>query len=176
MSRKYLNNAWLLPILKTGVGKSYVSRGNLNSLTTDATLLITLVSYIGALFHAYWDVFEFWINTLWLPPYCPAIACVLFKNCWYFLTLFTLWLLCDRYHNSKAPRNCLYASSTTTDTMPNYNTTSSIINLDSDYALVSVVIDDTTNCVRSYIALSRWNPSWLLFSVVPGDHMPRWTI
>ena len=44
--------------------------------------------------------------------------------------------------------NCLYASTNTTATMQNYNTTSSIKNLASDSALVYVVIDDTMNCVK----------------------------
>ena len=56
---QYLNKAWLLAGFKVGVSNSSVYRLNLNSWPTAAPLLITLVSSIGALFHAYWDVFCF---------------------------------------------------------------------------------------------------------------------
>ena len=85
---KYLNNAWLLSGFKVGVGNSYISIGNMISLPTAATLRITSVSSIGALFHVYWYVFSFRINESWLPLYCPEIACVLFRNRWYFSMLF----------------------------------------------------------------------------------------
>ena len=146
---------------------------------------ITLVSSIGELFHAYWYVFPFWKNTSWLTRYCPAISCVLFRNNWYFLTLSNLLLQRARGQNgiwrilhiySKAPWNRLYAYITNTSTMPNNNTTSSINNLASDSDLVSVVIDDTTNCVNSPIVLSRLHPSWLLCSDVTGDSMSTWII
>ena len=69
--------------------------------------------------------------------------------------------------------NRLSASTTTIVTMPNDNTTSSIINLASDYALVSVPIDDIMNCVKSHIFVTIWYPSWFLCSAVPGDHIYR---
>ena len=184
-SRKYLNTARLLSRFKVGIGNSSASRGNMNYLSTAATLCITLVSYIGALLHVYWDVFAFWINTSRLSQSCPEIACILFMNRWYFSMLFPLLLpgtkgqsvIWRHLHvNSKAPLNRLYASTTTTATMPNYNTTSSINNLASDYALVYVVIENIINCVKPHIALSRWNPYWLLCSAVPSDHMSRFII
>ena len=60
---------------------------------------------------------------------------------------------------SKAPLNWLSASTTTTATMSNDNTTSYINNLVSDYDLVSVVMGHIMNCVKSHIALSRGHPS-----------------
>ena len=35
----------------------------------------------------------------------------------------------------------------------------------------SDIMEDVMECVKSHIALSRWGPSWLLCSAVPGDHM-----
>ena len=55
--------------------------------------------------------------------------------------------------------NRMYVYNNTTVTMQYDNTTSSINNLASDYALVSVLMDNIMNCVKSHIALSRWNPS-----------------
>ena len=52
----------------------------------------------------------------------------------------------------------MYESTTTTATMPNYNTTSYIKNLASDSDLVSVVIDNIAKGVKSQILLSRWHP------------------
>ena len=75
-SHKYLENTWFLSGFKIGVGNSSVSRGNLNSLQTDATPSITLVSSIGDMFHTYWYVFKSLINISWLTRYCPEIACV----------------------------------------------------------------------------------------------------
>ena len=89
-SRKYLYNAWLLSRFNVGVGDSHVSRGNLNSLPTSETLCSTSLLSIGDLFHTYWDVFAFRINT---------IACVFFSNWWWSSTLFPLLLPCDRGHN-----------------------------------------------------------------------------
>ena len=161
-SHNYLNNAWLLSGFKVGVGKSYISRGNMNSLPTAATLRITLVSFIGAMLHVYWDVFALMINTSRLTRSCPEIACVLLRNQWYFSTLFTLWLTHAKGQNviwrqlqihSKAPLDSLSMSTNTTATMLNDNTNSYIINLASDSDLVSVVTDDITNYVNSHIAL-----------------------
>ena len=180
-SRKYLNNAWLLSEFKVPVGNSYVSIVHINYLPTAAMLRITLVSLIGSLFYAYWNLFRFWINTLWLPKYCPVISCDLFRNQG-FSTLFPLWLPLAKGHNYfwrnlqitlKAPRNRLSLSTTTTANMPNYNTTSSINNLTSYSDLVSVVIDYIMNCVKPHIVFCRWYPSWFLYSAVPGDHMSR---
>ena len=182
MFHKYLNNAWLLSGSKFGVGNSPISRRHLNSLTTSATLHITPVSLIWSLFHAYCDFFVFWINTSWLPQSCPVIALVLFGNWCYSSTLFPLWLPHSKGHSviwrnlhiaSKAPLNRLSVSTTNTAIIPKYNTASSINNLASDYALVSVDIDDTMNCVKSHMLFIRWHPSWFLCSAVPGDHISR---
>ena len=62
-------------------------------------------------------------------------------------------------------------STTTTATMSNDNKNSSINNLASDYDFGSVGMNDMMNCVRSHTALSRYNPSCLILSAVPGDHM-----
>ena len=43
--------------------------------------------------------------------------------------------------------------------MPNDNTTSSINNLASYSDLISVLMEDIINCVKSPIELSMWNPS-----------------
>ena len=45
-----------------------------------------------------------------------------------------------------------------------------LLNLDSDSALV-FFIDNIMNCGKSHIDLSRWHPSLLLFSNVPGEHV-----
>ena len=55
--------------------------------------------------------------------------------------------------------NQLSEYTTTTATMKNDNMISSLNNLASDSALVSVAIDDIMNCVKSHIALIRWNTS-----------------
>ena len=132
MYHKYLNNAWFLSGFKVGVGKIYVSRGCLNFLPTSAMLNIASVTYIGVLLHENWYVLVFWTSMSWLPRPFPVIACVLFSNQWYFSMIFPLWFLLARYQNivwgylhidSKVPQNQLYASTTTTATMPNYNTT-----------------------------------------------------
>ena len=181
-SRKYLNNTWFLSGFKFSVGNNYLSRGNLYYIPTAATLRITSVSSIGALFHVYWGFFSFSINTSRLTKSCPAIAYVLFRNQWYFSTLFTLWMPRAKCHNiiwghlyiySKAPLNRISASTTTTANIPNDNTTYSINNLYSDSALVYFVMENIMNCVKSHISLSRWHPSWLLCSAVPGDHISR---
>ena len=51
--------------------------------------------------------------------------------------------------------NRMYVYNNTTVTMQYDNTTSSINNLAIDYSLVSVVMEDIMNCVKSYIALIR---------------------
>ena len=53
----------------------------------------------------------------------------------------------------------MYASTTTNATIPNDSMTSSINNLAGDHALVSVAIEDTTNCVKSHVSLIMWHPS-----------------
>ena len=182
MTHKYLNNAWLLSGFKVGVSNSPISIVHLNSLTIAATLRITSVSLIRSLLNAYWDVIVLWINTSWLPQSCPVIALVFFSNRCYFSTLFPLWLPHSKGHNvilsnlhisSKAPLNRLSVSTTTTATIPKYNTAYSINNLASDYALVSVVMNNIINFVKSHILFIRWHTSWFLCSAVLGDHMSR---
>ena len=70
-----------------------------------------------------------------------------------------------------APLYHLSESTTTTATIPNDNTTSSVKHLAIYYDLVYVVMEDIMNCVKSHIAFSGWYPSWFLCSDVPGDHM-----
>ena len=163
---------------------SSIYRGNLNSLPPVATLRITSLSYI-ALFHAYWDVFTFWVILSWLTRSCPTIDCVLFRKRWYFSTLFPLLLTLARGQNfiwrdlhisSKVPLNHLSGYNTKTSTMPNDKTTTSIKNLAGYSDLVYIVIDDTMDFFKSNAALSRWRIYLFLFSAVPGDHMSKWII
>ena len=64
-------------------------------------------------------------------------------------------------------------STTNNATTENYNTAYSINNLASDYALVSVVMNNIINFVKSHILFIRWHTSWFLCSAVLGDHMSR---
>ena len=70
-----------------------------------------------------------------------------------------------------APLDHLAESTTTTATIPNDKTTSSVKKLASDSALVYAVMEDIMNCVKSHIAFSRWYPYWFLCRTVSGDHM-----
>ena len=97
-----------------------------------------------------------------------------------FSKLFTLWFPRANGQNfiwrhlhipSEEPLNRLGVSTNTTNTIPNDNTTSSVNNLASDSYLVSVVMDDIMNCVKSHIAFIKWHNYWFLCSTIPGDHM-----
>ena len=61
-SRRYLYSADFLLLLIVGIALSLTSIGNLKSLPTAAMLRVISVSSMGALFHAYCDVFEFWMK------------------------------------------------------------------------------------------------------------------